>query len=149
MGSLIFQGFYDDSENREPGDSPDLRLLACMGSSTCESQPEAQTVADFTVLDELDGTGYARADLAGVVIAVDTGEDPIELQVDFDDDADGWGATVAPGSDDVLGTLLIRWTGTLNGSIPWAWTTEGAASPGGGTYGWRVPTGGFLYERQG
>lgn len=148
MGSVIFQGFYDDSENREPGDTPDLRLIVVMGSSTCESEEDAATVGDFSDVDELDSF-YTRGDPTGVAITYETSTTPNEVRIDFDDDADGFGASVAAGSDDVLGVLLVRNVDGGTGDIPWAFTTEGAVSPSGGTYGWSLPAEGFLYEHQG
>lgn len=148
MVQTVYKGFYNDSENHEVGDTPDLRLAVVMGSFSGTTQEAAETLADFTTLDEMDGVGYTRGDPASVTVSYEASTTPDEVRIDWADDDDGWGATVAAGSDDALGMLVIRRVDGTNADIPWFYTDEGALSPNGGKYGWQLPSGGFAFIRK-
>lgn len=148
MTDTVYKGFYNDSENHEVGDTPDLRLIPVMGSFSGSTQEAAETVADFTTLDECDSVGYSRGDPAGVTVTYQTSTTPDEVQIDWDDDDDGWGTTVAAPSDNILGLVVVRFVDGAGGDIPWFFTDQGAQNPNGGKFGWQLPSGGFAFIRK-
>lgn len=148
MTQTVYKGFFNDGANWQDGDTPDLRLIPVMGSFSGSAQESATTVGSFSVLDELDSSGYFRGDPASVTVTYTTSTTPDEVRIDWADDDDGWGTVVAAGSDDVLGILVVRFVDGSTGDIPWFFTDENVTSPGGGKYGWTVPATGFAFIRK-
>jgi len=71
MGFVIHRGFHDDLAAGNVTGSADLRIILVMSNTTCDTETGAQTMSDFTTIDECDGAGYAELDLAGVTSAWD------------------------------------------------------------------------------
>lgn len=146
MVDTIYKGFWN--EVPAAGASPDLRAIVVRAAFSGTVQESAVKVSDFATLAELDGVGYLRADLAGVTITYDATITPDEVQADWTDDDDGWGATVAPGSTAVLGMLIVRFVDGAGNDVPWFYTDQGAVSPNGGKYGWQLPALGLVFWRK-
>lgn len=142
---MLFKGFYDSLEDGSLEGAPDIRLALVMSGFTGESEEDSVNLADITDLDEFDGAGYARIDCANVAAGYDSTDD--EWQLDFDDDS--FGDPVAPGSDDIYGTLVYLYVdGTASGDIVLAFTTEGAGvNASNGAVGFTVPADGLLFVR--
>ena len=60
----------------------DVRMILVMTNTTADTQQTARFVGDITTLDEYDGTGYARQNMANQVVVRD---DP-NLRAEFNHD---------------------------------------------------------------
>jgi hypothetical protein len=146
MADVVFQGFYN--EVPAPGDTPDLRAILVMGSSTILSEPAAETVGDFTLLDEFDGIGYARYDCAGVTVTYQTGTTPDQVEINFTDGDDVFGDPVAAGGDDIMAMLVVRNVDGGNGDIPWVAVDVSDVQANSGKLGLTLPATGVLVGKQ-
>jgi hypothetical protein len=146
MATTIFQGFYDDLLAGELTGAPDLRVLLVMSSFSGETEEDAQTLSDITTLDEFDGVGYSRLDLAGVAVAYDSTAD----EVQFDGTDGSFGDPVAPGSDVIYGMVVYRYVdGTAANDVVHAFTSDGGfgVNANNGPLSLTVPAAGLLFIR--
>lgn len=141
---MIFKGFYNDADRYQPGDTPDLRILAVLSDFSAEE--DAETGADFASLDEYDGSGYTRYDAANVAITYEDGESPAQLQITCDSDPEAFGTAVDAASGPIHGLLVVRWVTDTSDMVPWCFkTASGFVNGTGAGLGLVVPTGGFLF----
>ena len=108
----------------------DIRALLCMTNTTADTERDAANLAAFTTLDEYDGAGYGRVTLANQLVVRDDPNDRAELHCDS---PLSFGATVAAGTRQAAGVLLIRRVdGTAANDQPIAWIDDGGFPLGGG-----------------
>ena len=99
--TLLLQGGLDF---REAGS--DIRAILVMGNSTAAAQEDSTFVSDITTLDEYDGSGYARAQLASQVVNEDTANN----RAAFDATDYTW-STIGAGTRQIVGMILYKHTG--------------------------------------
>lgn len=116
----------------------DMRAILVMTNTTCDTTFNATTWASFATPDVYDGvnhpaTGFTLTGKA--TTKVDAGGPPNDYTT-FD--ADDWTLTsLGPGTRSAQAAIIIRWTGTLNGSIPYAYI-DGTGFPFAGDGGNRT-----------
>lgn len=100
----------------------DVRVLLLMTNTTADTEEDVTTVAGFTTLDNFDGSGYTTNGhtLDSEVVAADNANNRGEF-----DAADEALTTIGAGTRSIQAALYIKWTGTLNGSIPLAFVDTG------------------------
>ena len=119
--------------------SDDIRFALVMSNSSCATENAGVvTNADFTDVDEMDGTGYTANGnaLAGTLVRKD---DP-NNRAEFDADDTAW-AGLANGARNMIGGLLYKFVTNFNLSLPIAYIEfQSAQSPGGSdfTVQWHV-----------
>ena len=147
MAQAVYQGLHDDMEAGNVTDGADIRCMAVMSNTTTDTETDAQTLSDFTTIDECDGVGYAQADLANVTVAYDAANDR-HMQIDADDfDLDGGGDTVATATRDVTRILYYRYVdGTDANDVPWFSIDIGPYTMQGGSFDVIVNTTGLYYH---
>lgn len=62
--------------------SADLRMLLVMTATTADTEEDAATLDDFSDLDEMDGSGYARVALTSEAVNENTTDDRAEADAD-------------------------------------------------------------------
>lgn len=78
MASVIYTPFKAKSvDGTLDLDTDDFRVLPVGGSTTADTEEDAEFLDDFTTLDELDATNQ-RKTLAGEAVATDTANDRAE-----------------------------------------------------------------------
>lgn len=99
-------------------DSLDVRVMLCSSNTTADTERNISTISGFTTLDEYNGSGYARIDLASVAIAIDAGNNRVEI-----DYADGtFGSSVGAGVRQWVGLLFyVHVDGTAANDWPLCW----------------------------
>lgn len=145
MADVFHRGMYDDIVAGNFTSSADLRLMAVMSNTTCDTETDAQTLSDFTTIDECDGVGYAQLDLASVAVAYDATND--RLWVDAaDGDLDGGGDSVAVSTRQVTGVVVYRYVdGTDANDVPWCYMDVGPYTLSGGKFDVVWASTGILY----
>ena len=132
MAQEVYQGFYDDLEAGNVTDSTDARAMLVMSNTTTDTEEDAQTLSDFTTIDECDGTGYAELDLASLSVAYDSTNDRLVIDA-ADGDFDGGGDTVGASTRDITRILVYRYVdGTDANDVPWFSIDVGPYAPVGG-----------------
>jgi len=145
MAQAIYQGLHDDKEAGNVTDGVDLRCMAVMSNTTIDTETDAQTLTDFTTLDECDAVGYAQADLTNVTVSYDATNDR-HLNIDADDfDLDGGGDTVGVATRQVTRLLYFRYIDGTN-DIPWFSIDTGPWTTQGGSFDVVVNTNGLYYD---
>jgi hypothetical protein len=120
MAIVIFRGFREDLVAGDVTAAADVRIIPVMTGSSVESEPEAVNLADFTTLEEFDGTGYTRGDVANV--AVTHGDASTVVS----GDETSFGTTVAAGTNPVIGFVYYRRVdGTAANDVAWAFNDSG------------------------
>lgn len=147
MATVFYQGLDDDKAAGNLATGVDLRCMAVMSNTTIDTEEDAQTLSDFTTIDEADGVGYAQADLASVTVTYDSTNDRHRV-VDADDfDLDGGTDSVAVCSRDVTRLLYYRYVdGTDANDVPWLSIDIGPYTPQGSSFDVVVNTTGIYYE---
>ena len=81
MASNIFNSALNSILNSTIDlDSDDIRARLCMNTTTCDTEKDAITdIADFTLVDVADATGYADVALTSEAVAVDDANDRSEF----------------------------------------------------------------------
>lgn len=132
MAQVVYQGFYDDLMAGEVAAGVDLRAVLVMSDTTIATEPDAQTLSDFTDMDICDGVGYAELDLASVTVAYDTTNDRLKIDA-ADGDFDGGTDEVLAASRQITRVLLKRYVdGTDANDIPWVSVDVGPYTTSGG-----------------
>ena len=143
MAQVIYQGFFDDVAAGNVTSSADLRAMLLMANTTTDTEEDAQTMSDFTTIDEADGVGYAALDIAGVSVAYDSTNNRLVID-GTDDDFESGGIDTC--SRNVTRVLIKRYVdGTDANDVPWSSIDIGPYSPGGGTFDVTWNTTGILY----
>ena len=134
MAQVMFRGFVDDVLAGTAVSGADLRVLLVMTNTTCDTEHDAQTLSGFTTLDECDGTGYARLNLASVAGAWDATNNRYEWDAD-DGDMDGGGGSITASSRAVQGYVIYRYVdGTAANDVPWGYRDIGPYTLSGGSF---------------
>lgn len=84
----------------------DIRVLLVMSNTTADTDGAAQYVADFATLDECDAVGYARTQITGRSVSVDTVAKEVALlaaQTDM--------PSFAAGTRKVVGAVIYKHVG--------------------------------------
>jgi hypothetical protein len=147
MGDVIYKGFYQALADGSLETTPDVRLLLVMSGFTGETEEDAINLADITSLDEFDGIGYGRLDLANVTTGYVDADD--EWQLDADDG--DFGDPVAPGSDVIYGLVAyLHVDGTAANDVILGFTDSGGfgINANNGPLNIVLPAGGLLFVRQ-
>jgi hypothetical protein len=147
MTQVIYQGFYDDLAAGNVTSSADLRVMAVMSDTTIATagQEDAQTLSDFTDMDECDGVGYAQHDIANVAVAYDSTDN--HLVIDGDDgDLDGGTDIIQASSRNVTRYMVYRYVdGTDANDVPWMSEAVGPFTLTGGPFDILWNSAGILY----
>lgn len=123
--------------------SDDIRVLLVMTNTTADTEVDANTFADFTTLDQFDGSGYSSPGLAlaSKVINEDAGNDRAE-----GDAADLDFGALGNGTRQIQAAIVFKFVTNLNASKPLAYL-DGLgfpSSPGGATVVLRFDAEGIL-----
>lgn len=97
-----------------------LRTVLIMTDTTADTDRGAAALDEIGTLDEYDGVGYARQPLVSVSAVVN----PTANSADLDAD-DVTFATLAAGTRQAAGAMLVIDTGDPSTSVPFAFTDEG------------------------
>ena len=147
MTQTVYQGFYDDLAAGNVTSAADLRAMALMSDTTVSDagQEDAQTLSDFTDMDECDGAGYAQHDIASVAVSYDATDN--RLVVDGDDgDFDAGGDIIQVSSRTVTKYMVYRYVdGTDANDVPWVSEDIGPFTMSGGPFDMLWNTAGILY----
>ena len=131
---MIYQGFYDDLMGGSFTGAPDCRVYLLMTNTTCDTELDAQTMSDFTTIDECDGAGYVQLDLLTGTTAYDVANDRLEYDA-ADGDMDGGSSIIAAASRDVSMYLVKRYVdGTDANDVPWFAKEIGPYTLAGGAF---------------
>ena len=87
----------------------DVRVALVMSNTTADTEDDANTFADFTTLDECDGSGYARATLTPEAVT----EDPTNNRAVFDA-ADASFPTLGAGTRQNVAAIVYIHNGALS-----------------------------------
>lgn len=103
----------------------DLRVLAFRPTSTIPAELGAEFLDDFTLLDELDATGYSREALAAIALNEDAPQDFFKLEADPADFG-----VLTGGSDKLAGWLVYVHLGADSANRPLVLIEDRASGPG-------------------
>lgn len=81
----------------------DLRILLVMGSTTADTEEDAEFIDDITTLDEYDGINYARKILANPAVTDDLTND----RAYYTSDGVTWG-TLGDGTSSAKGAIVFK-----------------------------------------
>jgi hypothetical protein len=122
-------------------DTVDLRVILCMSNTTADTDQDAATLSAITTLDEYDGSGYTRLDLAGIAVNQDDANNRSEI--DYSDGS--FGSAVAAGTRSWVGMCYyVRIDGTAANDYPVAWKDLTTANGNGGAVNLTVNAEGLL-----
>jgi hypothetical protein len=122
-------------------DTADLRVILCMSNTTADTDQDAASLSAITTLDEYDGSGYSRIDLAGAAVNQDDPNNRSEI--DYSDGT--FGATVGAGTRQWVGMCYyVRVDGTAANDYPVAWKDLTPANGNGGAVNLTVNAEGLL-----
>ena len=136
MASVVYNEFKRASAAGEVdldtgGD--DIRVALLMTNTTADTENDAiVTVANFTTLDEMDGSGYTSPGIALTNEAVN--KDDTNDRAEFDADDVTW-SSLGNGTRAVQGVLLYKFVTNLNSSLPIAFIEFSSnQNPGGSDF---------------
>lgn len=120
----------------------DMRLVMLMTNTTVDTEQDTITnTSNFTTLDEMDGTNYARQNLANEAVNRDDGNDRAE----FDSD-DVTINSLGNGTRQMQGALIHEHITNDAGSFPAFWVEFAATvNPGGSNFTIQVNAEGWAY----
>lgn len=98
----------------------DLRVVLVMTNTTCDTEEEASTFADFTTPDVYDGSGYADQIIVGEATTWDSANDRTEM-----DGNDVTFSSLGAGTRQCQAAVIIDWQTTRNDSFPIAYIDTG------------------------
>ena len=108
----------------EAGD--DMRLFLLMTNTTFDTDVDTDNTGSYT-LDEMDGTNYARVNLANQAVATDDANDRAE----FDADDASW-TSLGNGTRQIQGAGIHEFITDDSGSFPLCWIEFASTiNPGG------------------
>jgi hypothetical protein len=109
----------------------DIRVLLVMTDTTADTQDDANTFADFTTLDEFNGSGYSSGGLAlaGEVV----NEDVTNNRAEFDA-GDITFPNIGAGTRSIQAAIVYKFNTTLSDSEPLIYVDDGGfpIDPNGG-----------------
>jgi hypothetical protein len=144
MGQIVYQGYLNDIIGGAAVAAADLRVLLVMTDTTCDTENDAATMSDFTVIDECDGVGYVQLDLLSGAAAYDAVNDRLEYDV-ADGDMDGGGGIITVSTRSVSGFLIKRYVdGTDANDVPWVFRDIGPYILSGGAFDFEWSTEGII-----
>ena len=115
--------------------SPDIRAMLVMTNTTADTEEDAASLAAFTTLDEYDGSGYARIDLASVAMASDDVNNRHELTAALG----SFGTAVGAGVRNAAGVLYyLHVDGTAANDKPIAFNDTGGFPQNGAGGKWEL-----------
>jgi len=99
-------------------DTDDIRARLCMNTTTCDTEIDAiNDLADYSLIDVSDATGYADVALASEAVAADDANDRAE----FDADNISFAGLSGDATRDYQGVLLYKYVdGTDANDLPLA-----------------------------
>lgn len=111
-------------------DASDIRVMLCMTNTTADTDQDAGTISAIGTLDEYDGSGYSRHQLAAEAVTRDDPNNRAELggtsPISF-------GATVGAGTRSAAGMMVYKHVdGTAANDQPIAWIDTGGFPVNGG-----------------
>jgi len=110
-------------------DAGDFRALLCMTNTTAGSDQDAGSITAISVLDEYDGTGYSRAELAGEAVVREDMYNRAKLSANS---PISFGTVVAAGTRLAAGVIVYEYIdGTPGNDKPVAWIDTGGFPIGG------------------
>src|ERR1051326_2013846 len=96
--------------------SDTLKVKLCMTNTTCDTERDAQFLADFTDIDEFDGSGYVEKTLTTQDFVADVTNHRAKLTAD-----NLTYSTLGAGTRSVAGMLIYFFVTDDTDSIPLAW----------------------------
>lgn len=115
MASVLYQnGLVGTFENTIDWETDDLDARLVMTNTTVDTEPTADTVDDFTTLDECDATGYAHEDITSPAVSADDVDDEMVWT------SDNWvvSGLSGDGTRDYQGFLVVKYVDGGTGDIP-------------------------------
>lgn|SRR5512135_1056605 len=103
-------------------DTADLRALLAMTNTTADTEKDKLTCAGFTTLDEYDGSGYSRYNLATETVNKDDAN--FRAEIDCADAAPMY-AALGAGTRQAQGMVVVKYVDGAGGDIPIAWIDSG------------------------
>jgi len=108
----------------------DARVLLAMSNTTADTDQDALTISGIGTLDEYDGSGYSRAQIAAQAVTRDDPNNRAELS---GTSPISFGATVGAGSRSAAGAVVYAHVdGTAANDWPIAWIDTGGFPINGG-----------------
>lgn len=148
MAQQFYQGFWDDLEAGLVTQTTDVRAMIVMSNTTIDTEVDAQTLSDFTTIDECDGAGYAELDLSSITVAYDDTNDRLKVDA-ADGDFDGGSDIVNASTRSLTRVMIYRYVdGTDANDIPWSSIDIGPYTTAGGPIDVTWPTVGIIYIGQ-
>jgi hypothetical protein len=121
----------------------DIRVALVMSNTTCDTEDDANTFANFTTVDEFDGSGYASPGiaLASKVINEDVGNNRAEgdaADIDF--------GALGNGTRQIQAAIVYKFVTSLSASKPIAYLDGSGlpSNPNGATFVLRFDAEGIL-----
>lgn len=107
----------------------DMRLLLAMTNTTIDTDVDTDNLGSYTI-DEMDGTNYARQNLANEAVNTDDANDRAEFDAD-----DISIAALGNGTRQMQGAEIHEFITNDAGSFPLCWVEFAATiNPGGSTF---------------
>lgn len=91
-------------------DTDDLRGILVMTNTTADTEITAETIDDFSTLDEMDGSGYVRTSLGTVTVVKGASAGQASFQFSF--------ALVSAGTRNVQALIIYKHVNDDTDSIP-------------------------------
>jgi len=98
----------------------DLRGVLVMTNTTCDTEKNVSTFADFTTPDVCDGSGYADQTITGEASEWDSSNDRTEIHAD-----NFTYSSLGAGTRQNQALVVIDWQGTRDSSYPVAYYDTG------------------------
>ena len=116
-----------------------------MSNTTIDTEEDAQTISDFTTLDECDGLGYIALDIANVTVAYDSSNDILVIDGD-DGDFEGGIGSIGASTRTITRVLIMRYVdGTAANDVPYSSVDIGPYTTSGGTFDVTWNSSGIIY----
>ncbi len=105
-----------------------FKVALVMTNTTADTEEDTATISAFSVLDEMDGSGYVRKTVSTPTVS----EDDPNNRAEFTFDAITWTA-LGDGTRQVAGFVLFKFVTNDSDSVPIAYINSGGfpVSPGG------------------
>lgn len=100
--------------------SDDIRVMLVMTNTTADTEDDANVIDDFTTLDEYDGGGYSRQELASQAVNEDAGNNRAEF-----DATNSTFSNVAVGTRQAQAAILFKHVTDDSDSVPIAYIDDG------------------------
>jgi len=115
MGSVLYQnGVMKTFEGDLDWETANLDSLLLMNNTTADTEPDADTVNDFSTLDECDATGYAHEDITNPAVSADDADN----EMVWTSDNHVWSGLGGDATRDYQGCLIVQYVDGGTGDIP-------------------------------